>query len=117
MHFLRKAEEVLQHHLGAIVQHGGAAHAAKHLVLVGADQLHIQQRRPVDNGHKVHLKPTVRGSELPGICVIIADQEGYIVQLMPHPVVEQNILRGGGGVTKAVTDIKAKAMTVNITRA
>ena len=32
---------------------------------------------------------------------------------MPHPVVEQNILRSGGGVAKSVTDIKAKTVTVH----
>lgn len=57
VYFFCKTHDIFQFQNLSVIRHGPAAHAGKHLMLLGAENLEIQIRGPVQNGDKVHLNP------------------------------------------------------------
>lgn len=110
---LSKADQIFDFELRSVVEDSSTVHFAENLMLVGDDDLYIRQGGAVNDGIKVHLKPAVAGGKGPGFGEIIRrDVEDHVIQLMPLSVVEEDILRGGGGVAKPISNIEAEGLVV-----
>ena len=115
MDLLREAEDVADGQDRAVVQDRLAGHAAEDLMLIGDEDLEIDLGRPVQDGHEIHLEPAVGGGKAPGLHVaVFRDMEGHVVQLVDLSVVEEHVLRGGGGVAETVADVEAEGHTVKV---
>ena len=115
MHFLGKAQDIPDMDGSTVIQDGRTAHPSEHLVLVGNDHLEVKVGSPVQNRNKVHLKSPVRGSKLPWIHEAgLRDMECHIIQLVGFSVVKDHILGCRSGIAKAVTNVKTKAVAVQI---
>ena len=115
MHFLRKAQNILDLDLRPVVKHCRSAHPAKNLMLVGNDHFEIEAGRAVQDWYEIHLEAPVRGAEFPWIRIAaFRDVEGHVVEFVRLSVVEKDIFRGSLRITEAIADIEAETVSVKV---